>query len=179
MKTITTFELQMLIDKRNVDLIDVRPKKEFKAVHALVARSIPLVEFEPHSVLSHRKLDKRAPLYIMCRNRILASIAAGGFAAAGLPEPIVVEGGIEAWERQCLPVVRKRSWQMPVIDAPTATLLTALAFGLGLAFHGFFFFVALFVLATWATPHVFEFTSRRDAEIEHNHWHGTLVAECS
>jgi rhodanese-related sulfurtransferase len=178
MKTITPFELQMLIDKRNVDLIDVRPKKEFKAAHALVARPIPLVEFEPHSVLSHRKLDKRAPLYIMCRNRILASIAAGGLAAAGVPEPIVVDGGIEAWERQCLPVIRERSWRMPVIDAPTAALLAAFAFGLGLAFHGFFFVVALFVLATWAAPYAFEFASRRDGEVEHNLWHRALVAEC-
>jgi rhodanese-related sulfurtransferase len=108
MKTITPFELQMLIDKRTVELIDVRPKKEFKTAHAWVARSIPLSEFEPHSVLAHRKLDKRAPLYIMCRNRMLASLAACGLAAAGLPEPIVVDGGIEAWEEQCLPIVRKR-----------------------------------------------------------------------
>ena len=66
-----------------------------------------------------------------------------------------------------------------MIDAPAAALLAALAFGLGLAFHGFFFFVALFVLATWAAPHAFELTSRRDAEIEHNHWHGALAAECA
>jgi rhodanese-related sulfurtransferase len=178
MKTITPFELQLLIDKRKVELIDVRPKKEFKTVHALVARSIPLVEFEPRSVLSHRKLDKSAPLYLMCRNRILASIAAGGLAVAGLPEPIVVDGGIEAWERQCLPVIRERSWRMPVMDAPTAALLTAFAFGLGLAFHGFFFVVALFVLAMWAAPYAFEFASRRDREVEHNLWHRALAAEC-
>jgi rhodanese-related sulfurtransferase len=177
MKTITPFELQLLIDKRNVELIDVRPKKEFNTVHVLLSRSIPLSEFEPHSVLSHRKLDKRAPLYIMCRKRVLASLAACDLAAAGLAEPIVVDGGIEAWERQCLPVVRKRSWRMPVIDAPTAALFASLAFGLGLAFHGFFFFVALFVLAAWAAPYVFEFTTRRDSEIKHNLWHGRLIAE--
>ena len=50
----------------------------------------------------------------------------------------MVDGGLEAWEQQCLPVMRKRSWHMPVIDAPAAALLAALAFGLGLAFHGFF-----------------------------------------
>jgi len=179
MKAITPFELQLLIDKGNVELIDVRPRQEFKTVHALVARSVPLSEFEPHSVLAHRKLDRRAPLYIMCRNRMLASLAACDLAAAGLAEAIVVDGGIEAWERQCLPVMRQRSWHMPVIDAPAAALLAALAFGLGLAFHGFFFFVALFVLATWAAPHAFELTSRRDAKIEHNHWHGALAAECT
>ena len=39
---------------------------------------------------------------------------------------------------------------MPVIDARDAILLSALAFGLCLPFHGLFFFVALFVLAIWA-----------------------------
>ena len=67
MKTITPFELQMLIDKGPVELIDVRPRQEFKTVHALVARSVPLSELEPHSMLAHRKLDRHAPLYIMCR----------------------------------------------------------------------------------------------------------------
>lgn len=132
MKTITPFELQMLIDKRDVELIDVRPKKDFEKVHALVALSIPLSEFKPHSVLAHRKLDKSAPLYIMCRKKTLASLAALSLAGAGLDEPIVVEGGIEAWEGQCLPVVRKKSWRMPVMDGPTAALLAGFFVGLGL-----------------------------------------------
>ena len=40
MKTITPFELQMLIDKRYVELIDGPPEERFKKVHALVARAI-------------------------------------------------------------------------------------------------------------------------------------------
>jgi rhodanese-related sulfurtransferase len=177
MKTITPFELQMLIDKRHVELIDVRPGNEFKTAHALVARSIPLSEFEPHSVLSHRKLDKGAPLYIMCRKRVLASLAACGLAAAGLTEPIVVDGGIEAWERQCLPVVRRQSWRMPVIDGPAA-LLAGFVVGLGLVVHEFFFLVALFVFAAWAAPHAFRFAHDRYRDVDDNRWHGARVAEC-
>jgi rhodanese-related sulfurtransferase len=108
MKTITPFELQTLINKRGVEVIDVRPKDDFKRLHAVVARSIPLANFEPHTVLAHRKLDKREPLYIMCHKRMLASLAAGSLAAAGVREPVVVDGGMEAWERQCLPLVRER-----------------------------------------------------------------------
>jgi rhodanese-related sulfurtransferase len=108
MKTIAPFELQMLINKRGVEVIDVRSKDDFKRVHAVVARSIPLASFEPHTVLAHRKLDKREPLYIMCHKRMLASLAAGSLAAAGLLEPVVVDGGMEAWERQCLPLARER-----------------------------------------------------------------------
>jgi rhodanese-related sulfurtransferase len=130
MKTITPIELQMLIDQCDVELIDVRPKKDFKTVHALGARSIPLSGLEPHSILAHRKLDRRAPLYIMSRERALASLAACSLASAGLAEPVVVEGGIEAWEGQCLPVVRNRSWRA-AINASTmalpASFLSALA----------------------------------------------------
>jgi rhodanese-related sulfurtransferase len=108
MNTITPFELQMLIDQCAVELIDVRPKRDFKKVHASVARSIPLSELEPHSVLAHRKLARCAPLYIMSREKALASLAACSLSSAGLAQPVVVEGGIEAWEGQCLPVVHDK-----------------------------------------------------------------------
>ena len=48
MKTITPFELKELMDWGDVELIDVRPKKDFEKVHARTARSIPLSTFEPH-----------------------------------------------------------------------------------------------------------------------------------
>jgi len=115
MKTITPLELQMLIDKGDVELIDVRPKKDFEKVHALVARSIPLSQFEPHSVLAQRKLDRHAPLYLMCRDNTLASLAACGLAGAGLDETIVVEGGLEAWQGQRLPVVHRKFWKLPPV----------------------------------------------------------------
>jgi rhodanese-related sulfurtransferase len=125
MKTITPIELQMLINQCDVELIDVRPKQDFKEVHALVGRSVPLSRFEPHSVLAHRKLDRRSPLYIMSRDRALASLAACSLAGAGLAEPVVVEGGIEAWEGQCLPVVRNKSWRRPAINASMMALLAS------------------------------------------------------
>ena len=125
MKTITPIELQMLIDQCDVELIDVRSKKDFKTVHALGARSIPLSGLEPHSILAHRKLDRRAPLYIMSRERALASLAACSLAGAGLAEPVVVEGGIEAWEGQCLPVARNKSWRRSAINASTTALLAS------------------------------------------------------
>ena len=178
MKTITPVALQTLIDQGNVELIDVRPKKDFERVHALTAHSIPLSSFEPHSVLASRKLDRHAPLYIMCRRKTLASLAACGLNGAGLDEPIVVEGGLEAWKRQGLPVVRKKSWRWPALAAPMATLLGGLAVGLGLAFHGFFFFVALLVFAGWAAPHAIRFAQHRSRDGAGNRWHGEHLAKC-
>jgi rhodanese-related sulfurtransferase len=109
MKTITPFELQMLIDKRYVEVIDVRPTNDFRKVHALVARSIPLKKFEPHSVLAHRRGKRGAPIYIFGERKAHASLVAGELAAAGLAEPIVVDGGVEAWAKGFLPVARQGS----------------------------------------------------------------------
>lgn len=134
MKTITPFELQMLINKSDVELIDVRPRKDFEKVHALTARSIPLSEFEPHSVLAHRILDKHEPLYLMCRDNTLASLAACGLAGAGLVDAIVVEGGLEVWEGRCLPVARKKFWQSPRISALKTLLPAVIAAPLSLVF---------------------------------------------
>lgn len=127
MKTITPCELQMLIDKTDVELIDVRPKKDFEKIHALRARSIPLSHFEPHSVLAHRKLDSHAPIYLMCRDTTLASLAACGLAGAGLDEPIVVEGGLEAWQEQSLPVVSKKFWRSARISGLKTLLRPVIA----------------------------------------------------
>jgi rhodanese-related sulfurtransferase len=178
MKTITPVALQTLIDQGNVELIDVRPKKDFERVHALTAHSIPLSSFEPHSVLASRKLDRHAPLYIMCRRKTLASLAACGLNGAGLDEPIVVKGGLEAWERQGLPVVRKKSWRRPALSAPTAALLGGLAVGLGLALSGFFFFAALLIFAIWAAPHAIRFAQHRSREVGGHRWHGARAAKC-
>lgn len=139
MKTITPVELQMLIYKNDVELIDVRPRKDFEKAHALGARSIPLCEFEPHSVLAHRKLNPHEPLYLMCRRKTLASLAACGLAGAGLEDAIVVEGGLEAWEGQCLPVYRKKFWQIPKISALKTLLLAVIAASLRSGISDFHF----------------------------------------
>jgi rhodanese-related sulfurtransferase len=157
MKTITPFELQMLIDKRDVELIDVRPTKEFKAVHALVARSIPLSRLEPHSVVAHRKLDRRAPLYIMSREKALASLAACSLAGTGLVESVVVEGGIEGWEGQCLPMVRNKPWRPPEINISKA----AMPAGLCLVRRGFALLVAFFATGIAAVLRAFGLAHRR------------------
>lgn len=131
MKTITACELQRLIDGGPVELIDVRPRKHFEKIHAVTARSIPLCEFEPHSVVAHRKLDRRAPLYIMSQREMRASLAACSLSGAGLVDPIVVKGGLESWEKQHLPIAGSQSWRLPTLRALKSMLLSDIAAVLG------------------------------------------------
>jgi rhodanese-related sulfurtransferase len=109
MITIHSSAMAALIDKRQpLDLIDVRTKQEFQSFHIRGAQSFPLRELSAAKVLRGRKREATEPLYIICNNRVRASLAAGMLTGAGCAHPVVVDGGMNTWVRQGLPVVFKR-----------------------------------------------------------------------
>jgi rhodanese-related sulfurtransferase len=89
----------------NVSLIDVRTPAEYRALHAEGAVLVPLDQLNAgqFSAQSH------GPLYLICASGTRARIAAEKLDAAGLAEPIVIQGGTTAWEAAGLPVVRGKS----------------------------------------------------------------------
>jgi len=105
-----------LIDKRQpLDLIDVRTKQEFQSFHIRGAQSFPLRELSAAKVLHGRKREATESLYIICNNRVRASLAAGMLTGAGCRRPVVVDGGMESWVRQGLSIVCKRPfWDFPL-----------------------------------------------------------------
>ena len=109
MITLHPFGLAASIDNRQpLDLIDVRTEQEFKGCHILGARSVPLGKLSAPKVLQDRKLAATEPLYIICRGRVRASLAAGVLTGAGCPRAVVVDGGMDTWMSQGLSVVRKK-----------------------------------------------------------------------
>jgi rhodanese-related sulfurtransferase len=112
MITIDPFGLAALIDNgQPLDLIDVRSEQEFKNFHIPGARSVPLGKLSAPKVLQDRKRATTEPLYIICRSRVRASLAAGILKGAGCHRAVVVEGGMDTWMRQGLSVVHeKRLW---------------------------------------------------------------------
>ena len=116
MITIHSSAMAALIDKRQpLDLIDVRTKQEFQSFHIRGARSFPLRELSAAKVLQGRKREATEPLYIICNNRVRASLAAGMLTGAGCRHPVVVDGGMETWVREGLSVVFKRPfWDFPL-----------------------------------------------------------------
>ena len=90
-----------------IDLIDVRTPAEYRSAHASSARCVPLQSLDPQAVFADR--DKSEPLYVMCRSGDRSSKACAAFAAAGYGDSVVnIEGGVLAWDRAGLPVVRGR-----------------------------------------------------------------------
>jgi rhodanese-related sulfurtransferase len=104
MTTIPPLEVaRRLANHDSFDLIDVRPKKEFNHLHIRGARSAPLNQMSPAKVLRERKRSDSEPLFVIGEDRILAGMAAGMLRAAGCHQPVVVDGGMEAWQAHGLP----------------------------------------------------------------------------
>jgi rhodanese-related sulfurtransferase len=87
----------------NFDLLDVRSPGEFADVHAPGAMLLPLDKLDPQAVRELRKHD--GPLYVMCRSGARSRSACERLNAAGI-EAVNIQGGIIAWEKAGLPVVR-------------------------------------------------------------------------
>jgi rhodanese-related sulfurtransferase len=103
MKTISPVELEKIVTTQpSATVIDVRTPVEFAEVHVPQARNIPLDELKPNTL----QLQKDQPAYLLCRSGQRATKAAEKFTREGFTEPVVVEGGTQAWIAANLAVTR-------------------------------------------------------------------------
>lgn len=105
-QTITVHQLAGRDDQACIDVVDVRTPLEYREVHAVAARNIPLDSLDPCAVMSKRNGSADEPLYVICRSGARAAKAQKKFIAAGFANVINVEGGTEAWVSAGLPIVR-------------------------------------------------------------------------
>jgi rhodanese-related sulfurtransferase len=115
-----------------VEVIDVRTPAEYRAVHASIARPVPLDSLDPKAVIAARQLPDE-PLYVICKSGERGKRACAAFAAAGYGDTVVnVEGGTQGWSAAGLPVV-KGQFMLP-LDGQVQTvagLMVLLGCGLG------------------------------------------------
>lgn len=98
-KTITCRELNELCQSgQSVDLIDVRTPVEFREVHSVYARNVPLDSLNPDAVMAARGTAAEQPLYVICRSGNRSGKACEAFVAAGFTNIVNVEGGTKAWD---------------------------------------------------------------------------------
>ncbi len=103
----------MMATHQSFALIDVRPRDQFEYSHICGARSIPLNRLCPAEIMREHGSDDLSPLFLICRRRIRASLAAGMLRSGGRLRPVIVTGGMELWEAQGFPTVHSRRVQMP------------------------------------------------------------------
>ena len=106
-QTITPEELeQRRRQGQHIDLVDVRTPREYEAVHAEGARSVPLDALDPQQVVSGRTAGDAVPLYLICQSGGRSRSACQRLQQAGLSSVVNVEGGTNAWVQAGLPTVR-------------------------------------------------------------------------
>ena len=107
MKTIHPLDLEAKIEaNETIEVLDLRPRPQFEKRHVHGAHSLPFEEFDTASLLHCRELPLPEPLYVISRKGGYARLAADAMEECGLDNLIVVEGGMESWERNGLPVDR-------------------------------------------------------------------------
>jgi rhodanese-related sulfurtransferase len=87
-------------------LLDVREPAEYAAVHVPNAKLIPLGDVNSH--LKEIEAYKDKPIAVMCRSGHRSAIATAMLREAGFSQASSVEGGIQAWERAGLEVIKPR-----------------------------------------------------------------------
>ncbi|MCH5377219.1 MAG: rhodanese-like domain-containing protein [Planctomycetes bacterium] len=105
-QNITAKELQQKREEgETIDLIDVRTPIEFREIHVDYACNEPLDRLNPVAIME-RHGDQSKPLYVMCRTGNRAKQAIEKFHQAGYENVINVEGGVQQWDADQLPVIR-------------------------------------------------------------------------
>ena len=118
---------KLIVTQCKIDLIDVRPSAEFNRVRIRGARSAPLASLNPVKLLQERVGAKADPLFVVCWNRMRASMAAGLLREAGCQHPVALDGGMELWEAQGLPVVHPIRFEAPLLVRALARAVQPLA----------------------------------------------------
>lgn len=132
---------QALLEQGAV-LIDIRPADEYARKRIAAARHVPLQQLEREA------LAIEAPTVIFhCLSGNRTRFSASTLAACTAGEAYVLEGGLAAWEKAGLPVVRDRSQPLELqrqvqIAAGTLVVLGVL---LGIAVSPWFLALAGFV----------------------------------
>jgi len=111
---ITPHELRrLLIEDRDIELLDVRTPCEHTAAHVPGAKLLPLDDLDASAYLSQRSpADK--PIYVICETTRRARKAIEKFLRAGFSDCVLVEGGTQAWMEAGLPVNRGESKVLPL-----------------------------------------------------------------
>ena len=152
-------DLEKLVRNRKpIQLIDVRSKNDFAAIHIRGARSLPFAELAaPH--LFRRLHPTKLPICVVsAEGHAQASLAAGMLRSAGCVNAVPLDGGMKDWVARGLPVYRHRV--PPKVRAYSAR--AALSVMAAAAFHEVMVAALLLAIAGILFLKVFPRTRRRE-----------------
>lgn len=92
------------MNRQGALLLDVREPEEYSALHAPDAKLIPLGQL--NSRLPEIALYKDKPIAVICRSGRRSAQAVSMLLAAGYSQASNVKGGMLAWEKEGLAVIK-------------------------------------------------------------------------
>jgi rhodanese-related sulfurtransferase len=97
---------ELLRERSDVRLLDVRTPGEFEAVHIRGAYNVPLDTLGEHAAEIHATV--REPVVLICQSGNRARRAEEALKSAGMPNLHVLDGGVSGWVAAGRPVQRGR-----------------------------------------------------------------------
>ena len=106
MNVIRDTELQQILDSgKPVEILDIRPRRQFERAHIEGAHWIPSAAVSPETILLSRELLPTEPLYLVSESGALAQLSACELERQGVDNLFVLGGGMHAWQNDGLPVM--------------------------------------------------------------------------
>ena len=102
---VSTGEATQLINRRNAVVVDLRSADEFANGHLPAARNLPFGEFE--AKIGQFVKNRNNPLLLVCQSGQQSHKAQRAAKEAGFAEVHVLDGGVNAWQKAGMPVVKQ------------------------------------------------------------------------
>lgn len=101
-KRATVLEVTQLINRGKTIIVDVRSAEEFATGHLPDAKNIALPELTKR--LGELEKFKTRPIVVVCQKGSRSATAVGLLGKAGFAEATSLEGGLDEWKKQGLPL---------------------------------------------------------------------------
>lgn len=98
-------EATQLINRRNAAVIDLRSSADFAKGHLPAARQLEFAELQ--AKVAQLVKNKNNPVLLVCQTGQQSNKAARIVQDAGYAEVHVLEGGVDAWQKAGMPVVKQ------------------------------------------------------------------------
>jgi rhodanese-related sulfurtransferase len=105
-KRVNTHQAIQLINHENAIIIDVREAAEFAGHHLPEARNFPFKELE--SRMAELEPLKEKNLLLVCASGARSGQVSARLEKQGFTQVNCLEGGLDAWQRAGLPLIRSR-----------------------------------------------------------------------
>ena len=102
---ISAAEATTLINRRNAIVVDLRPSAEFAKGHLPSARNVELAELQ--AKIGQIAKNKSNPVVLVCQTGQESQRASRTVSEAGYAEVHVLQGGVDAWQKAGMPVVKQ------------------------------------------------------------------------